>query len=74
MKRGYNKLLDSYYKALDEENEELIQELSEKLHKKYGTNKHCFRCRNQLLVSDLKGYKYLCLKCDENFYGFETLE
>lgn len=71
MKRKYNQLLDKYYKADDEVK---VKQLKDKLHQKYGTNKRCFRCRSQLLVSDLKEYKYLCLNCDENFYEFEALE
>lgn len=67
----YNQLLRQYYKA---DNEDKINQLKYKLHQKYSTNKKCFRCGSQLLVSDLKEYKYLCLECDENFYEFETLE
>ena len=67
MKRRYNQLLDKYYEYRD-------KKLKDKLYQKYGTNKRCFRCGNQLLVSDLKQYKYLCLNCDENFYEFETME
>lgn len=68
MKRRYKQLLDQYYKTEDEQTRERIKQ---KLHRKYGTNKKCFRCGSQLLVSDLKQYKYLCLECDENFYEFE---
>lgn len=71
MKRRYNQLLDEYYKADDEDKIKLIKD---KLYQKYGTNKKCFRCGCQLLVSNLKQYKYLCLNCDENFYEFEALE
>lgn len=71
MKRRYNQLLTQYYK---EESEDRIKQYKDKLHQKYGTNKRCFRCGSQLLVSDLKEYKYLCLNCDENFYEFEALE
>lgn len=67
MKRRYNQLLDKYY-------EYKYKQLKDKLYQKYGTNKRCFRCGSQLLVSDLKQYKYLCLNCDENFYEFEALE
>lgn len=71
MKRNYNQLLEHYY---NEQKEDHKQILKQKLYKKYGTNKRCFRCGSQLLVSDLKQYKYLCLCCDENFYEFEVLE
>lgn len=72
MKRRYNQLLDRYYKCYDEENEVKAKELKKELYKKYATHKHCPRCGSQLLVSDLKQYKYLCLNCDENFYGIEV--
>lgn len=68
MKRRYKQLLEKYY---NEENEETLKLLKIKLYKKYGTNKKCFRCGSQLLISDLKHYKYLCLNCNENFYGIE---
>lgn len=70
MKRRYKKLLDQYY---EEENEDKQYKLEHQLHNKYGTNKKCAKCGKQLLISDLKQYKYLCLNCDENFYSFETL-
>lgn len=69
LKRKYKKLLDHYY---DEQDTVKADKLKEKLYKKYGTNKHCFRCGSQLLVSDLKEYKFLCLECDENFYSIEV--
>lgn len=69
MKRKYQQLLEQYY---NEQQEDHRQALEQKLYKHYGTNKKCFRCGSQLLVSDLKEYKYLCLCCDENFYEFEV--
>lgn len=71
MKRMYANLLELYY---DEEDTDKLEIIKQKLFKKYGTNKKCLRCGNQILVSDLKQYKYLCLKCDENFYEFEVLD
>ena len=71
MKRRYAKLLEQYYNV---KNEELRKTVKQKIYQKYGTNRHCIKCGNKLLVSDLKEYKYLCLECDENFYKFETLE
>ena len=71
MKRRYKQLLDKYYETEDEKARE---RLKQKLHKKYGTNKRCFRCKSQLLVSDLKSYSYLCLECDENMYSFEGVD
>ena len=71
MKRKYKQLLDQYYKTEDEEKIEILRQ---KLHKKYGTNKKCFRCGSQLLISDLKQYTYLCLECNENLYKFEGVD
>jgi len=71
MKRRYNQLLDKYY---NEENEIRRNQLKEKIYQKYSINRYCRKCGKQLLKSDLKEYKYLCLECDENFYEFETIE
>lgn len=71
MKRRYAQLLEQYYNV---KNEELRKRVKQKIYQKYETNRHCIKCGNKLLVSDLKEYKYLCLECDENFYKFETLE
>lgn len=71
MNEKYNKLLKQYY------NENIIlkrQNIEKILYRKYGTDKKCFRCGSQLLISDLKEYKYLCLNCDENYYKFETID
>lgn len=65
----YKKLLNKFY---EEENEVKSRELEKELYKKYRTNKSCTICGNQLLISDLKEYKYLCLNCDENFYSIEV--
>lgn len=70
MKRRYKQLLDQYYE-LQNDNKD-TQRIEQKLYQRYGTNKYCPKCNNQLLVSDLKQYRYLCIKCDENFYSFET--
>lgn len=67
----YQNLLEQYYQ---EDDEEKLQSIKLKLLKKYGTNRICIKCGKQLLKSDLKAYKYLCLNCDENFYEFETAE
>ena len=71
MKRRYAQLLEQYYNV---KNEELRKRVKQKIYQKYETNRHCIKCGNKLLVSDLKEYKYLCLECYENFYEFETLE
>ena len=34
--------------------------------------KNCTHCGKQLIESDLKDYKYLCINCDKNFYGIEV--
>lgn len=40
----------------------------------YGlTDKICPRCKKPLYVSDLCSYPYVCLDCDENFYGIEAI-
>ena len=36
------------------------------------TNRFCFRCGSRVYHSDVKGYPYVCHKCDENMYAFET--
>lgn len=46
--------------------------LKYEIFEKFGTDKKCFRCGSQLLVSDLPDYDYLCFECDENFYKFEA--
>ena len=61
-------------KMLEQLNKTQDVHIFNRLFDKYGTNKKCFRCGTNLLKSDLKGYKYLCIECDENFYEFETLE
>lgn len=40
--------------------------------KLYGyTDKECPKCGQPLYVSDLCSYPYVCIECDENFYGIE---
>lgn len=38
---------------------------------KVKVNKYCFRCNSQLFKTDVRGYPYVCYKCDENMYNFE---
>ncbi len=71
MKRRYAQLLEKYYNT---KSQQIKIKSKLKLYRNYGTNKNCIKCGNQLLVSDLKEYKYLCLECDENFYEFETMD
>jgi transposase-like protein len=41
--------------------------------KRYQNKKEkCPRCDNNLKDSDVKGYKFTCLNCDENFYNIEV--
>ena len=69
-KESLQALLEQYYQEEDTKKRNILKQ---KIYQKFGTNKKCFRCENQLLVSDLKEYKYLCLNCDENFYEFEVM-
>lgn len=36
------------------------------------TSEKCPRCNGPLHTSDVRGYAYVCLECDENFYGIEV--
>lgn len=36
------------------------------------TNLCCPKCGKELYTSDIEGYPFVCLECDENFYGIET--
>ena len=38
------------------------------------TNSICPRCGASLYKSDIPEYKFVCCRCDENFYGFEALD
>lgn len=70
MKRKYKQLINKYY---EEENKKSKERIKEKLYKRYGTNKYCYSCHQEVLISDLKQYKYLCLNCDENLFSFEVV-
>lgn len=39
---------------------------------KIPTNRFCLRCGNRLYHSDVKGYPYVCYRCDENMFKVET--
>lgn len=65
---NYLALFKKYY---DTEDAQKAQEIKHKLFEQFATDKKCCRCSSPLLKSDLKEYKYLCIECDENFYGFE---
>lgn len=66
-RKKLEKMLEKYYKDIDNNSK-----IKEKIHKKYGVDKKCPHCGEELIISDLKDYKYLCLKCDENFYEIEV--
>ena len=66
----YNAKLLKLQKGNLTENE--YQSLESELYKNYGTDKKCPKCNATLVKSDLKSYKYLCLECNENFYGIEV--
>jgi acetyl-CoA carboxylase beta subunit len=38
------------------------------------TDKVCPKCNNILYDTDVEGYEYVCLECDENFYECEVIE
>lgn len=40
----------------------------------FYTSGKCPKCGRQLLTSDVKGYGFVCKKCDENFYTLEIKE
>lgn len=35
-------------------------------------DRYCSRCGSPILKSDLKGYPYQCVICDEDLFEFET--
>lgn len=47
-------------------------EIKQIIFDEFGVDRKCNRCNNQVLISDIKGYPYLCFECDENLFGFET--
>ena len=67
------KLLNEYENIDDDE---ILKKgkIKYEIFKKFGTNKRCFRCNSQLLISDLPEYDYLCFECDENMYDFEAID
>ena len=66
------KMLNKYENINDDE---ILKKgkIKYKIFEKFGTNKKCFRCNSQLLISDLPEYDYLCFECDENMYEFEAI-
>ena len=47
-------------------------EIKQIIFDEFGVDRKCNRCTNQVLISDIKGYPYLCFECDENLFEFET--
>lgn len=74
MKKTRKELTDLLheYEQLDDSEVMKKGKLKHKIFDEFGTNKKCFRCGSQLLVSDLPDYTYLCFECDENMYEFEV--
>lgn len=67
-RKKLEKILEEYYNC----NEEEINDRANEIYNKFGTGKNCPHCGKQLIESDLKDYKYLCINCDENFYKIEV--
>lgn len=67
-RKKLEKILEEYYNC----NEEEMNDRADEIYKKFGTKKSCPHCGKQLIESDLKDYKYLCINCDENFYKIEV--
>lgn len=57
-----------YEPFYDIENEIVAERFYNDLAKRYGLKMKCPRCGATLLKSDVKGYRGVCLWCDENFY------
>src|SRR5699024_8253264 len=47
-------------------------EIKQIIFDEFGVDRKCNRCNNQVLISDMKGYPYLCFECDENLFEVET--
>lgn len=75
MKRGKNYWYDKYrnfaYKY-DFEGDIPLDYFKKHIVPKYGVNRYCPHCLQMLVKSDIPTYPYLCLRCDENFYNFES--
>lgn len=42
--------------------------------KRYAEGKRCSRCGKPVLRSDIEGYSFQCLNCDEDLFGFEVVD
>src|SRR5699024_1421232 len=47
-------------------------EIKQIIFDEFGVDRKCNRCNNQVLISDIEGYPYLCFECDENLFEVET--
>lgn len=74
MNKGAKELTNLLVEYEQIDDSEIIKKgkLKYEIFDKFGTDKKCFRCGSQLLVSDLPNYSYLCFECDENMYEFEA--
>lgn len=70
---GINLVENIYNRAY--ENEDKKEEMGEEVvyceTLKPKTAVHCPRCGKEMYISDIIGYGYVCLNCDENFYTME---
>ena len=67
------KLLEDLEERFMNESDPLKQgEIKQIIFDEFGVDRKCNRCTNQVLISDIKGYPYLCFECDENLFEFET--
>ncbi len=55
----------------DENNDELVI-IVHNIVKELLTDKKCPHCDALLYLSDLPDYEYVCIECEENFYGIEV--
>jgi len=69
-----------YFKVLNNIKNEIknlynitYEKMQNKEKEKLITSACCKNCCNNLLISDNIEYSYQCIKCDENFYDFETI-
>ncbi len=35
---------------------------------------YCPKCGKEVIKSEIKGYNWQCLECDEDFYNFEIIK
>ena len=54
--------------------EEVVDDLGEAVNKLRVPGKACRNCGKELYLSDLPQYDYVCIECNESFFGFEAME